>query len=169
MKRILKVLLVVGGIVSLGCGEHSTDVGDISRVKYSGASIVSLHKTSVDWEYEGSRYSLRVGRIKILYRLSVLEPLLYDIEVRLKVEGRSKTVDGWTGIIDDIWTPDMKEGSLFWGEAMTFRFFDDYEKEKNAPESSYYVGEPPSRIKNNLWLETVTISIEPWDALGEGA
>ena len=74
-----------------------------------------------------------VGRIKILYRLSVLEPLLYDIEVRSKVEGRSKTVDGWTGIIDGIWTPDMKKGSLFWGEATTFRFFDDYEKEKKRP------------------------------------
>ena len=69
-------------------------------------------------------------------RCAHLEPLPYDIEVKLKVEGRSETQNGWTEIIDSTRSHDMERGSLFSGKPVTFRFYSRVEPDPNGVQES---------------------------------
>ena len=98
------ILLLVGALVIIGCGEGGRDL-------YPGAPVVSIKEISVDWvepQIIGSVDVVRDGRqvqipifaegelgqVRIHYLLSVLEPLPYDIKVKLALSGRSETRNG---------------------------------------------------------------------------
>ena len=99
MKWILMVLLVVGGIASLGCGERSTDGGDISSVKYPGAPIIHIKQISFDWtEYKsdslsGPAFYHKAGVLR--YLLETQGPLPYDIKVNLNAATARRYSSCW--------------------------------------------------------------------------
>ena len=92
------------------------------------------------------------------------------MKVRLKVQGRTNTVEGWTGIIDSTRSHKMLKGTAFSGKELTFSFFSEYEKTKDAaPADSVYINHPIQRVLNKLWVQTLNVSIQPWDAIGNDA
>ena len=167
-RGIRLILLGIAALVIIGCTSEDKSVfpksPELEKILYPGAPIISIHKTSVDWEYEPARYEHHVGGIEILYRLEAKEPLPYDIEVKLKVDGRSETENGWTGIIDRFSIHEIKKGALVSGKPMTFQFYSRVEPDRNGTQ-----GEEPDAWRNNLRMQTVTVSIAPWDAIGDDA
>lgn len=167
-------LLVFGALLIIGCSE-----GDIL---YPGAPTVSIKKISVDWLepqiigfdyrfWEGKQVQVPIygvigpwGMVQIHYSLEVQEPLPYDIEVKLLISGRSKTQNGWTGIIDDYRNHSIEAGRRVSGKKLILTEFDRFDQEKDALQ-----GDERERIKNNLRFQTVEISIEPWPGIGSAA
>ena len=163
------ILLGVGSLVIIGCTKTDQSVSpespELEKIAYPGAPIVSIQKTSVDLEYvPPPSYSDRIGQIKILYRLEVQEPPPYDIEVKLKVDGRSETVDGWTGIIDFFRRHTIKKDTLYSGKQMTFDYYNRLEPDPNGVQ-----GKEPEKNWKTPRMQTVTVKIEPWDAIGDDA
>ena len=167
------IVLGLSALVIIGCTENNQSVSqqspELEKIAYPGAPIVSIQQTSVDWEYvpppSNSGLRDRVGQIEILYRLEVQEPPPYAIKVRLKVDGRSETVDGWTGIIDFFTSHTIKKDSLFSGKEMTFYDYTRVEPDPNGVQGK----EPERNWKKKPRMQTVTVKIEPWNAIGDAA
>ena len=174
LRPIRTAIFTTMAMLLLGCTitdeTVSPETQELAKIQYLGAPIVSIKQTSVDWEYKVSRNPPRAGRIKVLYRLETEKPLPYDMKVRLKVQGRTNTVEGWTGIIDSTRSHKMLKDTAFSGKELTFGRFSEYEKAKDAaPADSVHIYRPIPRVLNKLWVQTLTVSIEPWDAIGDDA
>ena len=78
----MRVLLVVYALVVLvGCGADDT----FSNIQYPNAPIISIKQTKLTWHDKGLLFQ---------YRLEAKEPLPYDIEVKIAVNGTSQSADG---------------------------------------------------------------------------
>ena len=174
---ILRVLLVVAALMIIGCTEV---VVQKEEHLYPGAPTVSIKQASVEWQepqilgYSDTIFEGRVvqvpiygeggqwGWVQVQYRLEAHEQLPYAIKVKLKIDGRSDTQHGWTGIIDSTRSHSIAEGRLVSGKRLNLAQFDRFDQGKDAPQ-----GDEGERIKSNLRFQTVTISIEPWGGIGE--
>lgn len=178
-KGFNRLWLAFGVFWIIGCGEGY-------NILYPGAPIVSIQESAVIWVEpqilgfmdatdpetntvvpipifgEGD---FGFGQVHIDYLLSLKEPLPYDIEVSLAVSGKSNTLQGVTGVIDVPISHSIEKGALVSGKRLLINRFDDLDVKRNEP----IEGAASVELIGKLRIQTVTVSIEPWDAIGDDA